>query len=202
VFPEPRTQNDPAYSPLLSRHTFNHFFPWEMNQDGTAEETLNHIGRHEIGGSYTDGSFAADPNLTYYVDPSLHANQLRIGGDGGLFHFREDPTTPGDFLATHAQEFGTGTGGTLMRLTGAPSINADDMVLSAVTPTSADAQVPQATGYFRNPLPMSDGLIIAVHTPATGSLTNLGSTQSPNWSYQFRLKQLSPQGAFFAAEQL
>ena len=57
VFPEPRTQNDPAYSPLLATHRFNHFFPWEINQDGTAEETLNHVGRHELGGSYTDGSF-------------------------------------------------------------------------------------------------------------------------------------------------
>ena len=26
-------------------HTFNHFYPWQINEDGTAEETLNHIGR-------------------------------------------------------------------------------------------------------------------------------------------------------------
>jgi hypothetical protein len=199
VFPEPRTQNDPTYSPVLSTHRFNHFFPWEINQDGTAEETLNHIGRHEIGGSYTDGSFTADPNLTYYVDPSTHANELRIGGDGGLFHLREDPTNPGDFLATNAPEFSTGSGGTLMRLTAAPSINADQMLLLAVTPTDDDAMVPEQTGYFRNPLPMSDGTIVAVHTPATGYLTNLGSTQSPNWSYQYRLKVLVPQGNFLAA---
>jgi Hydrazine synthase alpha subunit middle domain len=198
VFPEPRTENDPAYSPALARHTFNHFFPWEINEDGTAEETLNHVGRHELGGSYTDGSFTADPNLTYYVDPSLHANRLNIRGDGGLFHLREDPVVPGDFLATYAQEFGTGNGGTLMRLTAAPSINADDMVLTAVTPTSADAQVPQQTGYFRNPLPMSDGTLIAVHTPATAGLTNLGSTAAPNWSYQYRLKRLTRQGSFWA----
>lgn len=199
VFPEPRTQNDPAYSPALSEHSFNHFFPWEMNEDGSAEETLNHIGRHELGGSYTDGSFTADPNLTYYVPPSLHANELRISGSAGLFHLREDPVVPGDFLTTYAQEFGTGTGGTLMRLTAAPSINADDMLLTAVTPTGDDAQVPQATGYFRNPLPLSDGTIVAVHTPASGYLVNLGSTQSPNWSYDYRLKQLTPQGSFFAA---
>ena len=45
------------------------------------------------------------------------------------------------------------------------------MVLTAVTPTDDDAQVPQQTGYFRNPLPMSDGTLVAVHTPATGQLT-------------------------------
>jgi hypothetical protein len=198
VFPEPRTQNDPAYSPVLSTHRFNHFFPWEINQDGTAEETLNHVGRHELGGSYTDGSFAGDPNLTYFVDPSLHANELYLRGDGGLFHLREDPLTPGDFLGVYAPEFGTATGGVLLRLTGAPSINPEDMVLTAVTPTDDDADVPDDTGYFRNPLPMSDGTLVAVHTPATGPLTNLGSTASPSWSYQFRLKRLTPQGGFHA----
>jgi hypothetical protein len=199
VFPEPRTSGDPAYSPTLAQHRFNHFFPWELNQDGTAEETLNHVGRHELGGTYTDGSFVADSNLTYYVNPNLHANQLRIGGDGGLFHLREDPTRPGDFLATRAPEFSTGTGGTLMRLTGVPTINADDMVLTAVTPTSDDADVPAATGYFRNPLPMSDGTLVAVHTAATGDLVNNGSTASPSWSYQFRLKRLTLQGNGFYA---
>ena len=198
VFPEPRTAGDPAYSSTLATHTFNHFFPWELNQDGTAEETLNHVGRHELGGTYSDGSFVADQNLTYYVSPSLHANELRIGGDGGLFQLREDPTHPGDFLATHAPEFGTGTAGTLMRITGAPTVNPEDMVLTAVTPTSADANVPTDTGYFRNPLPLTDGTLVAVHTPATGSLVNNGSTASPSWSYQFRLKRLTLQGGFYA----
>jgi hypothetical protein len=197
VFPEPRTQGDPAYSSALATHRFNHFFPWEINQDGTAEETLNHVGRHELGGSYTDGSFTADSNLTYYVSPELHANRLRIGGDGGLFHLREDPTHPGDFLSTLAPEFGTGSGGVVLRLTGAPSINAEDMVLTAVTADSGSAQVPQQTGYFRNPLPMSDGSLIAVHTPAAGPLTNNGSTAAPSWSYDYRLKQLAKQGAFW-----
>jgi hypothetical protein len=198
VFPEPRTQNDPAYSPALARHRFNHFFPWEMNEDGSAEETLNHIGRHEIGGSYTDGSFTADPNLSYYVSPSLHANELRITGSAGLFHLREDPLIPGDFLTTYAPEFGTASGGTLMRLTAAPSINPEEMILSAVTPTNADVEVPEQTGYYRNPLPMSDGTLVAVHTPAVDYLTNEGTTQAPDWSYVYRLKILAQQGNFFA----
>lgn len=195
MFPEPRNQNDPAYSPALATHRFNHFFPWEMNEDGTAEETLNHVGRHELGGSYTDGSFVGDPNLSYYVPDSLHANRLRIRGDGGLFHLREDPTQPGDFLATYAAEFGTASGGILLRLTGAPSINAESMVLTAVTPTREQAEVPGETGYFRNPLPMSDGALIAVHTSAGGDLENQGSSTAPAWSYDYRLRLLTRQGA-------
>jgi len=197
IFPEPRTQNDPSYSPVLETHSFNHFFPWEINEDGTAEETLNHVGRHELGGSFTEGSFTADPNLSYFTSPSLHANQTKIVGSAGLFHFREDPTSPGDFFTTYAQEFGTATGGTLMHLTGAPSVNPESMVLTPITPYGAGVQIPQDTGYFRNPLPMSDGMLIASHTVASGYLTNLGNTQAPNWSYYFRLKQLTPQGNFW-----
>jgi len=192
VFPEPRTANDPSYSPVLAPHRFNHFFPWEMNQDGTAEETLNHVGRHELGGSYTDGSFVGDSNLSYYVPPDLHANRFMLRGDAGLFHLREDPTRPGDFLATYAPEFGTASGGVLLRLTGAPSVNPDDMVLTEVTASNESADVPEDTGYFRNPLPLSDGSLVAVHTAATGPITNQGTT----WSYSYRLKKLIQQNGF------
>lgn len=201
VFPEPRTQNDPAYSPVLSTHSFNHFFPWEMNEDGTGEETLNHVGRQEIGGSYTEGSFTADPNLTYHTPQSTHANTLYLAGSAGLHYLREDPTSPGDFLSAYTQEFGTAGGGTLMRISGAPSVNAEAMTLTAVTPTSSDALVPQQTGYFRNPLPMSDGQLLAAWTPATGYLQNQGTTAAPDWSYDYRIVELAPSGAFFAASQ-
>src|SRR5207248_2776038 len=54
VFPEPRSQNDPAYSSVLPLHTFNQFFPWQLNQDGTAEETLNHADRQRRPGPAAD----------------------------------------------------------------------------------------------------------------------------------------------------
>ena len=41
-----------------------------------------------------------------------------------------------------------------------PGTNPDTMTLVAVTPTRNDAQVPRATGWFRNPLPLSDGTIV------------------------------------------
>ena len=48
----------------LVGHTFNFFSPWQINEDGTEAETLNHIGRQEFG-IYSDPSFNDDPNLTY-----------------------------------------------------------------------------------------------------------------------------------------
>jgi hypothetical protein len=67
IFPEPRfdlgSNMDTPYG-KLNEHNFNHFLPWEVNQDGTEELSLNHIGRHELGLSYTDAGFKGDGNLT------------------------------------------------------------------------------------------------------------------------------------------
>lgn len=202
VFPEPRRGDTPDYEPHLEPHSFNHFFPWEINEDGTAEETLNHVGRHELGGSFTEGSFTADPNLTYYVSPSLHANDFYLNGSAGLFHLREDPTSPGDFLTTYAPEFATASGGVLLRINGAPGENPDEMVLEPVTPSDEEATVPDDTGYFRNPLPLSDGALVAVHTAATRTVTNEGSAASPDWNYEYRLTNLVADGDRFVADQV
>ena len=196
VFPEPRTKDDPSYAPMLNPHSFNHFFPWEMNEDGTDEETLNHIGRHEFGGTFTDGSFANDPNLTYFTPPEFHANTFALTGTGGVFHLREDPTHPGEFLTTHAPEFATASGGVLLRLTGPAGMNADAMTLTPVTTPGDVATVPNDTGYFRNPLPLSDGTIVAAHTRATDQVLNRGTVEAPAWSYAYRLKQLTRVGAY------
>ncbi len=196
VFPEPRTTDDPSYAPALEPHSFNHFFPWEMNEDGTEEETLNHIGRHELSGTFTEGSFIDDPNLTYFTPPELHANTFALTGTGGVFHLREDPTHPGQFLTTHAPEFATASGGVILRLVGPAGMNADAMTLTPVTTPGDVATVPNDTGYFRNPLPLSDGTIVAAHTAATDQVVNLGTVEAPAWSYAYRLKQLTPAGAY------
>ena len=73
VFPESRYE-----SGRENAHTFNHFFPWQINQGGTEEETLNHIGRQEIGGSYRARSFSDDPNLRelYYFRNKANTNTI------------------------------------------------------------------------------------------------------------------------------
>jgi hypothetical protein len=45
---------------------FNQFFPWQVNEDGTEEETLNHVGRHELG-EYFNLSLTDDPNLIEFI---------------------------------------------------------------------------------------------------------------------------------------
>ena len=73
LFPEARAQ-----AGIVNGHTFNQFFPWQINEDGTDEETLNHVGRHELGGSYRSTSFNNDPNLTelYYFGNRYNTNTV------------------------------------------------------------------------------------------------------------------------------
>ncbi len=76
VYPEPRADHDLTGTNLWG-HTFNHFFPWTMNQDGSELETLNHIGRHELH-SYIPPSLTDDPNLVEYYGqlPRFNANAI------------------------------------------------------------------------------------------------------------------------------
>ena len=65
VFPEPRAGNLPAGSNLVGNN-FNQFFPWEINEDGSSEETINHIGRHEMH-SFFARSLTDDPAVFEFI---------------------------------------------------------------------------------------------------------------------------------------
>lgn len=186
VYPEPRQDTK-----TVSGLRFNQFFPWMINQDGTSEETLNHVGRHEMGG-YGAQSFLDDPNLVYGFTPT----KSRLQNDS-MLQIKEDPTKPGTFYGTSAQEFGTHAAGQIMRLNGAPSDNPDTMGVTWLTnPATSSFTEESATpaaghsGLYREALPLSDGQLLAVHTAETRADKNTGTTDSPGSRYDFRLKLL------------
>jgi len=168
---------DYAYSDF----TFNHFFPWMLNQDGSEEETLNHVGRQEIGGSYSVGSFRHDSTLRDIRYGEFTGGTEFLGGDGGMFHLREDPTQPGLFYGSHAPEFSTHTAGDIVRLQGRRDVNAEDMRLERVMARAG-------VGRLRNPLPLANGQLLVVHTGEEGNEQNLGTTAAPVYNYGFRLR--------------
>jgi hypothetical protein len=172
VFPEPRR----ALAPFLG-FTFNHFAPWEVNQDGTQEETLNHIGRHELNSGYMQRSFAGDGSLRDSVPDSGHANRVYLREDGGMFHLKEDPRTPGTYYGIAAREFGSLTTNRIIKISG---VNPEDMVVNNVTVDRIDSSSPE--GRFRNPLPTITGALVAAHTPATAPTAIVGT--------ELRIKQL------------
>jgi hypothetical protein len=161
VFPESRAGSSGPYGEV-SAYTSNFFTAWQMNEDGSGEETLNHVGVHELAFGFLTPSFRDDPNLSNQTVVSNHANQFALRREGGLFHLREDPRSPGSYLATAAREAGAFTTGQLVRLSGSPALNGDQMTLTEITAGDPGDALPG--GRYRNPLALSDGALIASHT--------------------------------------
>jgi Hydrazine synthase alpha subunit middle domain len=177
VFPEPRSsRTDLLAGTNLQGLSINHFFPWEMNEDGTSEETLNHVGRHELHG-YFDRSMN-DSGLSEFI--ATNANVVN-----NLFQIREDPSQAGVYYAVDAPEFETHASGQVVRFSAPPSLAADKMAVTYVTPRS------NAQGHYRDPLPLADGTLLVVHTAETRGDENEGTRAAPKSRYAFRIKTLS-----------
>ncbi|MEO8670422.1 MAG: hypothetical protein ABI411_03840 [Tahibacter sp.] len=186
VFPEPRIE---VSGSGVFGHTINHFFPWMISQDGSGEETLNHVGRHELH-SYFNRSFA-DNALSEFVPPPARKNILN------MLQLREDPTTPGRYVGVDAPEFYTHAAGQIIRMDAGPSVNPDTMTITYLNSRSNqltfDAGSPPTdfTGHYRNPLPLSDGRMIAAHAADPRSAGNDGTRANPLPRYAFRIKRLA-----------
>ena len=214
-FPEPRSQwidyiNTlmPGYTgarrgwePYLVGSEINHFFPWTMNQDGTAEETLNHIGRHELH-DYVPRTRYDDPSIVSQIAMGPQtANQHTIFN---VLQLREDPLEPGAFFATNAPEFFTHGAGQIVRIHGgAPGMTAAQMTVDWIThPDTANFDpTPSAnhSGMYRNPLPLSDGQWVVSHANTTQQAANLGTEAHPNPRYKFLLAPLVPRAGYWSA---
>ncbi|MEX8518235.1 MAG: hypothetical protein AB3X44_06945 [Leptothrix sp. (in: b-proteobacteria)] len=176
VFPEPRSASSSVFGPV-NGFTFNLFTPWEVNEDGSNEQTINHIGRHELSFGGFTRSFSADSSLLDYMSAGFNANKKFIRGDGGIFQVREDPRNPGTYYGIYGREFGELGASQLIKFQGYIGLDAEKI---AVT----DASDPNlASGRFRNPLPLANGQIIAAYTPS--------STIGTPTSVEFTLRQLS-----------
>lgn len=204
VFPEPRSVLDDDYQATINVFTINQFFPWMANQDGTGLETLNHVGRQEIG-VYSNRSFNDDSSLEEFS-----AGQYPTGANQNSFdiflHIKEKPTQAGVYLGTSCQEFGTHAAGQILSITGAPGVNPDDMVVQNLThpDTSGATDSPSAdhSGLYRDPLPLSNGKLVAAHTANTRADANIGSGNNPLSRYDFRLKLLTQSGPYFGPSTL
>jgi hypothetical protein len=193
VFPETRADTATVYG-----HRINHFFPWQVNQDGSAEETLNHIGRHELF-TYFTRSFKNDTSLVDFdgsaLPPRTNPNEAE-----SWFQLAEDPNTAGRYVGIDAPEFGAHASGQIVSITAPPSTNAADASVTYVTPRSTQAiydGVPPPTdftGHYRNPLPLTNGQMIAAWTAESRPSGNDGDRPNPLPRYKFRLYQLAADG--------
>lgn len=187
VFPEPRAE-EAALGTNLSPHTFNHFFPWTIHEDGTEGEVLNHLGRHELHG-YLGRSFTDDDAIMEYYGqyPRFNSNSIQ-----NFFQIKEDPTRPGCYVGIDAPEFSTHASGQVVGIcapVGKPAsqIAVDYLTHRATSSYTEEGKTPSPdhSGHYRDPLPLSDGKILASHTAYTYAESNSGASK-----YDFRLKTL------------
>jgi hypothetical protein len=213
VFPEPRSHwisfiNDHpgyagdlrGYASHLTGHDFSHFFPWQIHQDGTAEETLNHVGRHELQ-EYVPLSRNDDPNVVSQLAFSpFTANPHALRN---VFQMREDPNDPGTYWAIDAPEFFTHAAGQVIKLHGPPGLSPDAMTVNPIThPETSDftdEPTPEHSGLYRSPLPLPNGRVVVVHTSETNKDANEGTSAAPRSRYDFRLKVLELDGRYSRA---
>lgn len=185
-FPEIWIDSEEA-PPPYHRHIFNQFFPWQIHEDGTGEETVNHVGRHEFNG-YIDSS---REDLPYHSAPADRAPITNF------FHIMEDPSKPGRFYGTNAPEFATHSSGEIVAFDGQLGLNPDDMYPLHVTdpvtydaPENGSGELEGANGRYRNPVPLSDGSLLAVHTPDSRAESYEGDGPFGNKAYRFRIRHL------------
>ncbi len=190
TFPEPRNFDHTNLAALhITGQSFNFFFPWETTEEGKGEEMINHVGRHELVQSFV-------PNMTNDVNLSSHNIARRWNSNyiANFLQIVEDPAHGGTYFGVDAVDFGTHGAGQIVSLFGPPGTNPESMYLTYITPKSTS--IPGGGGHlYRNPLPMSDGSLVAVHTAAVTMDTNQGTAAFPSSLYQFRLRSLVQSGA-------
>ncbi|MEM9406623.1 MAG: hypothetical protein AAGA81_11355 [Acidobacteriota bacterium] len=199
LFPEPRrARQDLLQGTPLEGHSFNHFLPWQIRQDGTEEEMLNHVGRHELV-SYFNRVRGDDPNLREFIASiSGRANEESILN---LLQMREDPTQPGRYVGTDAPEFQTHASGRLVSFEAPAGGNPDALQVTSLTHPDTFGVTPEGSspsadhsGHYRDALPLSDGQLLAVHADETRRAQNTGTRAAPQARYDFRLRLLQSAG--------
>ena len=189
VFPEPRYD-----TAVANAFTINQFFPWMVQQDGRGEETLNHIGRHELS-RYFNFSLLGDPDLQEFngVNPP-RTNQNPA--DNWL-QIAESPTTPGLYIAIDGPEFYSHASGQIVSIYAPPGTRANTLTVNYMTPASTsdiyenNDPPPDFTGHYRNPLPLSDGEMISSWAAYAGVAGNDGTRDHPIPRYYFTLQRLA-----------
>ena len=166
VFPEQRElYGDPAWDdrqPTETDHTFNHFFPWMMQQDGTG-----------LG----DPEPPRPPRAGRLHRARAHLPRLRRRRRRASTSSSRSPRTrrtPASTTASAAPSSARAAPGQIVSIDAPPGANADDIAVTYVThPATASyvdegaAPDPQHIGMFRDPVVLADGTLWAAHSNET-----------------------------------
>lgn len=208
IFPEPRNQSyiNALYpGSTMVPHAMNMFMPWQLMQDGSTLETLNHWGRHEQLGFF-ERSYNDDPALVAFnFQAPLRPNQHSTDN---VHDLRELPGQPNRFVAVRTVEFGARGAGQLVYVSQAHAGQSAALMRSAAATHPStfgfrgdnDPERPGDSGRYRDPAPLADGRLLAAHSAETRSDVSSSNQTSelingqtvtvwnPGNRYQFRLR--------------
>lgn len=195
IYPEPRaSRQDLLEGTNLNGHSFNHFFVWQINEDGSELEIINHLGRHELHG-YIPATINDDANVIDYYGQLSRFNTHPVNN---LLQPKEHPTIAGRYFMIDAPEFQTHACGQIVRLDAPPALDADHVAVTYVThrdtSSPSDNPSPNHSGLYRDPLVLSDGTLIASHTSETRADANTGTRANPGSRYDLRIKTVAALG--------
>jgi hypothetical protein len=209
VFPEPRVEQE-LTGTNLNALDFNQFSPWTILEDGSEGETLNHSGRQELLAGdqrlYIEPSFNDDPALELFNQP---VNTVNTNYITNLFQIKEDPLKPGTYFGTNADEFGTHASGQIVSLSAPPDLAGNRIAIENITDPATANAVQDGTitptghsGLYRDPLPLSDGSLIAAHTAETRGDTVGSSLTASRYAYRLKTLKKNASGVWVADQPL
>lgn len=208
IFPEPEPiRRDLLNGTNLNGLTFNQFFPWEINEEGTSEETLNHAGRHDLLPNFF-ASINDDPNVKdFHYQTSGRLNSATLLQN--LIQLVEDPSNPGLYYGVNFLGFDQHSSAQIISLTAAPSLDPSQMLFTFITdrstiksPADGVPPDPKNSGHYRNPLPLTNGRLLVVHTSEVYNDRNIGSRSHPLSRYAFRIKTIRKDDSSWVADSL
>ena len=181
VFPERKFAAENGFAP----HEQKPFLPWQLNVDGTGAEERSTISAARNSSSFGRRApipIEPDPD-TGELPPKLGLQDNNSAGIGGnnvdAFRFlREDPRTPGRYLAVLSPEFGTCSGGAVVTIDSAPDVLPKDVKIEYVTSPNTYGQ--DSKTLFRSPMAGSNGeLWASVSTLAQSRGLQIGRVRLP-----------------------
>ncbi len=206
VYPEPQSsRKDLLAGTNMNGFEFNRFFPWMINEDGSAPETLNHLGRHEML-QFFNNAINDDTNVVpFNYATSGRSNKNPINN---FTQVVEDAIHPGLYYGIDAQQTHTHSGGQIISLTAQPTLDPNETTVTYVTDRATFNITPEGTtpnpkhsGFYRNPIPLANGVLIASHTSETRGDMNQGTRGMPVSRYAYRIKTLKLNGTTWVADQ-
>ncbi|MBL7998856.1 MAG: hypothetical protein JNL32_09485, partial [Candidatus Kapabacteria bacterium] len=198
------TTPDPLLSgnnPMLDARLPDNFFPWAINQDGSNAQTVNHIGRHDLARAIPVGTQSTgSPLVNFIPDEKNRKNQNPVFN---LFNIKEDPRNPGVYYAVDGTTVLNHSAGQIVRFQNVkPTDQSDEVTVDYITHRSTRTLTPpniQASpnhsGFYRTPVPTSDGMLLASHTANTKTdAVPVRAEITPTTLYSFRLRMINTSG--------